>query len=161
MIIKGVLDEDFVNYKKTSMFICTAQCGGKCCIEAKVPMSICQNNKIRALTNILMPDIEICKRYLGNQITSAVVIGGLEPMEQKDEVLSLIKTLRIDFMCADDVVIYTGYYPHEVEDFITSASQFDNIIMKFGRFVPDRPHRFDEILGVTLASDNQWAVKIT
>jgi hypothetical protein len=35
-----------------------------------------------------------------------------------------------------------------------------NLIFKFGRFIPDRPHRFDEVLGVELASDNQFAVNL-
>jgi hypothetical protein len=34
------------------------------------------------------------------------------------------------------------------------------LIFKFGRFIPDRPHRFDEVLGVELASDNQFAVNL-
>ena len=34
MRVKTVVDEDFTNYKKPSMFIGTISCGGKCCIEA-------------------------------------------------------------------------------------------------------------------------------
>ena len=35
-----------------------------------------------------------------------------------------------------------------------------NIIIKFGRFIPNRPSRYDEVLGVELASDNQFAKRI-
>ena len=34
------------------------------------------------------------------------------------------------------------------------------VIIKFGRFIPNRPSRYDEVLGVTLASDNQFAMRV-
>jgi hypothetical protein len=37
---------------------------------------------------------------------------------------------------------------------------FKNIIIKFGRFVPNKPHHIDEVLGIELASDNQYAKRI-
>lgn len=42
MRVKTVVDEDFTNYKKPAMFIGTISCGGKCCIEAGIPLSVCQ-----------------------------------------------------------------------------------------------------------------------
>ena len=36
-----------------------------------------------------------------------------------------------------------------------------NIIIKFGRFVPMQQPHFDPILGVNLASDNQYAKQIS
>ena len=45
-----------------------------------------------------------------------------------------------------------------IVDFLKS---YKNIIIKFGRFIPnDKPHR-DTILGVNLASSNQYAKKIS
>ena len=35
-----------------------------------------------------------------------------------------------------------------------------NIIIKYGRFIPDSKSRYDNILGITLASDNQYAEEI-
>ena len=35
-----------------------------------------------------------------------------------------------------------------------------SIIIKFGRFIPNKPSRFDELLGVELASDNQYAMRL-
>ena len=40
-------------------------------------------------------------------------------------------------------------------------SYFDNIIIKFGRYIPNKQSHYDNILGVNLASDNQYAVKIS
>lgn len=42
MRVKTIVDEDFTNYKKPAMFIGTISCGGKCCIEAGIPLSVCQ-----------------------------------------------------------------------------------------------------------------------
>lgn len=64
-------------------------------------------------------------------------------------------------MCDDDVVIYTGYYPDEIKDALDVLKGFNNIIIKFGRYIPNRQSRYDEILGVTLASDNQYAERIS
>ena len=64
-------------------------------------------------------------------------------------------------MCNDDVVIYTGYYPDEIKDALDVLKGFKNIIIKFGRYIPNRQSRYDEILGVTLASDNQYAERIS
>lgn len=38
MRVKTIVDEDFTNYKKPAMFIGTISCGGKCCIEAGIPL---------------------------------------------------------------------------------------------------------------------------
>ena len=161
MRVKTIVDEDFVNYSKPSMFIGTISCGGKCCIEGGFPLSVCQNDGWRGNAPIDIRDEVIVKRYLQNQITHAIVLGGLEPMEQSDEVLALIKTLREDFGCHDDVVIYTGYYPDEVTAILDKLQVFDNIVVKFGRYVPNMKSRFDDVLGVNLASDNQYAVRIS
>lgn len=161
MRVKTIVDEDFVNYQKPAMFIGTISCGGKCCLEGGFPLSVCQNNGWRGSAPIDIRDEVIVKRYLQNQITHAIVLGGLEPMEQSDEVLALIKTLREDFDCHDDVVIYTGYYPDEVTAILDKLQAFDNIVVKFGRYVPNMKTRFDEVLGVHLASENQYAVRIS
>ena len=39
--------------------------------------------------------------------------------------------------------------------------KFKNIIVKFGRYVGGQQAHFDEVLGVYLASDNQFAEKIS
>lgn len=163
MRVKTIIDEDFVNYKKPSMFIGTISCGGKCCREANLPLSVCQNDELHKQPNIFVPDDIIIKRYLLNDITKAFVIGGLEPFEQTDEVIHFVSTLRSSFGIDDDVVIYTGYYPYEKEaqQAKNVLSGYKNIIIKWGRYVPDKPARFDEVLGISLVSDNQFAELIS
>ena len=157
MKIKYIIDENFQDYKKTSMMIAMCSCDWKCLKELNLDISICQNSQIAQQKNIEVSIESIIDRYLNNPITQAVVIGGLEPMLQFDEVLEFIKQFRQ--YSDDDIVIYTGYYPEEIQDKIKELIQYKNIIIKFGRYIPDKDKRFDEVLGIWLASDNQFAVK--
>lgn len=161
MRVKTIVDEDFINYKKPAMFIGTISCGGKCCLETSLPLSVCQNDGWRSCAPIHISTQELCQRYLGNPLTQAVVFGGLEPFEQFDEVLRFITIFRLNYGCSDDVVLYTGYTPEEVEKEVARLAQFPNIIIKFGRYRPDQSPHYDETLGVSLASDNQYAIKIS
>lgn len=160
MLVKTIIEEDFSNYKVPSMFIGTVSCGGKCCVETGIPISVCQNDEWRSKESINIDDEKICKRYVSNAITKAIVIGGLEPFEQFSEVCQLLNTLRNDYECNDDVVIYTGYYPEEIEYELEYLKFYGNIIVKFGRYIPNSNPRFDALLGVTLASENQYAKRI-
>ena len=99
-----IVDEDFVNYKIPSMFIATCQCDWKCCRDAGQDVSMCQNAVTAKQPDIVLPDDEIFRRYISNPITRAVVIGGLEPMLQADEVFELICYFRFRG-CQDDFVI--------------------------------------------------------
>ena len=38
---------------------------------------------------------------------------------------------------------------------------YKNIILKVGRYLPDYEKHFDEVLGVELASPNQYGIKIS
>ena len=155
--IKGIQDEDFVNYKKASMFIGFSSCSWKC--EKECGKKVCQNGTLATSPNIQVDVDMIVNRYLNNPITSAVCCGGLEPFDTWDELYELITKFRE--VTQDDIVIYTGYYKNEIENYINSLKQFSNIIIKFGRFIPDQVSHFDEVLGVTLASNNQYAEKIS
>lgn len=159
MRLKAVVAEDFLNYKKPSMFINTCFCDWKCCHEAGVSESICQNNSLIKQLTMDIPNDELINRYLSNDLSEAVVIGGLEPMLQFDELLGFVKAFREKTQ--DDVVVYTGYYPDEISDKVNVLSEYPNIVIKFGRYVPNKPSRYDEVLGVTLVSDNQFAKRIS
>ena len=160
MKIKGLQDEDFVNYKKPSMFIGTSMCDWKCCTEQCLDKSICQNSSLANSKTIDVSADEIYRRYINNPITKAVVIGGLEPMLQFSDVLDLVKIFR-DSDCNDDIVIYTGYYKEEIADKIPLLSKYKNIVIKYGRYIPGQEKHYDEVLGVYLISDNQYAEKIS
>lgn len=160
MRIKALVDEDFVNYKKPAMFIGSIICNWKCCAEQGFDNSMCQNSQLATSQTIEMPVDEIFHRYISNPITESVVIGGLEPFMQFDELLELISTFRKN-KCFDDIVIYTGYYPEELKIEISALKKYRNIVIKFGRYIPNHETHYDEVLGVYLASDNQFAERVS
>ena len=75
------------------------------------------------------------------------------------ELYYLCKYLR-DNGVDEDIIIYTGYYPEELNphDMLLIIS-LGSIIIKFGRYIPHSKPVFDKVLGVELISDNQFAVK--
>ena len=156
MKIRNLMDEDIVNYKKTAMFIATCYCDFKCCKELGLDICICQNSPIAKTDIVDMSNEKIIKRYLKNKLTKAIVFGGLEPFKQYDELIGFIRDFREK--SDDDVVIYTGYNKDEVN--LDELKKFKNIIIKFGRYIPGHKVHFDEVLGVNLASDNQYAEAI-
>lgn len=156
MKVKDIIDVDTVNYKKISMFIATSKCDFKC--DRECGKLVCQNSKLAKAPTIEIEDEKIIQRYLNNPITEAIVFGGLESFDTFEELYDFIKIFREK--SDDDIVIYTGYYPNEVTPQLKELSRYDNIIIKFGRFIPDRPHRYDELLGIELSSDNQFAKRV-
>ena len=159
MVIKGLIDEDFTNYKKPSMYIACPWCDFKCDKEAGC--AICQNSTLAHEPNIEISNIELISRYVKNPITKAIVFAGLEPFDSIDELYSLCWDIRQ--YTNDDIVIYTGYTEEEIKQ-ITNGRRFynlPNVIIKFGRFVPNQKSHYDEVLGVDLASPNQYARRIS
>lgn len=159
MLIKGLVDEDFINYKKPSMFIIFPFCSFKCENEAKV--HCCQNSNLARSPIIEISAENIIERYTSNKITKSIVCGGLEPMDSFDDLSQLLYSFRDK--SEDDFVIYTGYTKHECEEkgYLTQLSNFSNVIIKFGRYIPNSKSHYDEVLGVTLNSDGQYAEKIS
>ena len=156
MRVKNVIEEDFVNFKLPSMFISTSKCDFKC--DRECGEKVCQNSSLAAAPIFEIDDIKLIKKYLSNDITEAIVIGGLEPFDTFDEMYSFIWRFRQ--MSSDTIVIYTGYYPSEIAEQLKKLFKFKNIIIKFGRFIPNDKTRYDQVLGVTLASSNQFAQTI-
>lgn len=138
------------------MFIIFPYCSFKCDKEAGT--QVCQNMALAKEPIIDYPVENIVENYLNNPITSSIVLGGLEPFDSEEELFKLVAAVRKK--TNDDIVIYTGYNKSEIKDKINRLKKFKNIIVKFGRFIPNRESRYDEILGVTLSSDNQYAEKI-
>lgn len=153
MIIKQLLDEDFVNYKKPSMFIGFPSCTWKC--EMECGMRVCQNSTLAQASNIEISTSLLIERYINNPITKAVVCGGLEPMDSWEELQEFVLLFR--HQCKDEVVIYTGYKEEELQEKIEWLKLYSPIIIKFGRYIPNCESHYDPILGVTLASSNQYA----
>lgn len=159
MWLKGITDEDFVNYRVPSMFVATTTCDFKC--DRDCGRQICQNAELAHQDNIHTGDDYLINRYLKNPISKAIVFGGLEPFDQWQELFNFIQKLRMQYGCKDPVVIYTGYTEQEIDGQLRFLMSMPNIIVKFGRFIPDQQPHMDPVLGVNLASDNQYARQIS
>ena len=160
MVIKGIIDEDFVNYKKPAMVIEFPHCNFKC--DKECGRAVCQNSPLASEPNIEISDEKIIDRYLSNSITEAIICQGLEPLDTIVMLFLFIKEFR-EFS-NDDIVIYTGYNkeekrPQDLIKFI-KRNQYKNIIIKYGRYIPNQSPHYDEVLGVNLASDNQYAERL-
>jgi hypothetical protein len=159
MIIKGVADEVFQDYKKVSMLIEMPHCTFKCLKELNLPISICQNCELSNQKNIDFDINDLIDRYVNNDLTEAVIFAGLEPIDSFSDVLDFVDEFRK--VSNDEIVVYTGFDESEIYDKITLLSQYKNVVMKFGRFIPNQEPHYDETLGVNLASNNQYARRIS
>jgi len=160
MIIKFLEKEDFVNYKKCSMVIGFPYCTFKC--DKENGIQLCQNLPLCNQENRDVPLESIYKAYISDDLTKAIVCAGLEPLETSDDLFDLITYFR-NKGCEDEFVIYTGYTEQEVisEPKWERLFHFKNIIFKFGRFRPNEQPHYDEVLGINLASSNQYGKKIS
>ena len=172
MKIKGIIDECFNDYKKPSMYIAFPSCTFKC--DDLNQCKICQNSELVHEPDIDIEKKQIIQRYLHNPITEAIVLSGLEPFDSMLDLISFITCLRETYDCNDDIVIYTGYTEEELEsgsylgeseastlkNLYSYILRYPNIIIKFGRFIMnDEPH-YDEVLGISLNSSNQYAKQV-
>ena len=157
--IKEIRDEDFTSYKKPSMVIGFARCNWKC--EKECGMRVCQNGALAQAPDKIIGVKTIVNRYINNPITSAIIMAGLEPFDSEEDLRFLITYLRVSTQ--DDIVIYTGYTKEEIQDreIYKHLLNAKNIIIKFGRFIPNQQPHYDEVLGIKLASNNQYAEVIS
>ena len=156
-----IIFEDFINYKKACMTIEMPYCDFKC--NKDCGKNVCQNFELLNSKTISIDIDDLIERYLSNPITHSVCFQGLEPFykESYKEVYNLINTLRVKYNCNDDIIIYTGYTEEECikYGYIKPLMQLsdNNIIIKYGRFIPGHDPHLDDILKVKLSSDNQYA----
>lgn len=152
-----LIDESFAEYKLPHMLVAFPHCTFKC--DRENGNQVCQNWELAKAPRIAVEAEDVAARYVSNDLTKAVVFAGLEPFDSWQEMIGLIKAFRE--VTHDDIVIYTGYNATEIDPKITYLNlMFDNIIIKFGRYRPGQQKHFDEVLGVELASDNQYAKQI-
>lgn len=157
MKIKGIIDECIGDYKKTSMYIAMPYCSFKC--DKENGIKLCQNSQLINEPDIDVSYEDLISRYLQNPLTEAIIFSGLEPLDSSQDLNKFIKIFRL--FSDDDIVIYTGYTENEILTMFegTSLLKEKNIIIKCGRYRPNQSPHYDELLGIELASDNQYAVR--
>ena len=156
MILKGLIDTDFVNYKFPCMVLEFPFCSFKC--DKECGKRVCQNSTLANAPNIEINIDKIIERYVSNPITQAICFQGLEPFDSAIEMVGLVRKFRK--VTNDDIVIYTGYMEHEIKDLVDILRKYSNIIIKYGRYIPNQKSHLDEVLGVRLASNNQYAERL-
>ena len=95
--------------------------------------------------------------YSENPLTKAFCFQGLEPFDSFMDMADLIIFIRKHKQCNDPIIIYTGYNKGEDQVVEMFLSHYENIIVKWGRFIMGQEPHYDEVLGVNLASNNQYA----
>ena len=154
MKLKGIIDCDFTNYKLPVLTLEFPICSFKC--DVLNGCQVCQNGSLAAEPDIEVSGEQIWKLYEENPLTKAFCFQGLEPFDSFIDLIELIKFIRIEKQCDDPIIIYTGY--GQGEDYIVEQSlrHYHNLIIKWGRYVQNLESRYDEVLGVQLASNNQY-----
>ena len=158
MLVKDVIFCDLVNYKKPSMLIEFPVCKDFKC-DKECGKQVCQNAAMALEPSIPVLAQDLVKQYMEDDMCQAIVCQGLEPFDSWTDLYFFIQLLRKQ--TNDDIVIYTGYTEEEISNRVYLLDLFPNIIIKYGRYIPNQKPHYDEILGVNLASDNQYAKKIS
>lgn len=140
--------ETITDYRKSTLYLC----GYICTLGCKD----CFHNELKKNHPTTLSIEKLFTDYISTTSCDAILFSGLNWLEQIEELFVLIHYIRSNHI-NKDIVIYTGYDKHEISDKIAMLSKFDNIIIKYGRFDATLPPRYDDVLGITLASSNQWA----
>jgi pyruvate-formate lyase-activating enzyme len=143
------------NYKEISLYVplgvsCTWKCQNCCNVHYK--------NNTEYIEMTYKSLIELYKR---NKLVKALVISGLEPFDSFDSMYYLIYLFR-EKIKTDKIVIYSGYEYEEIEKKLNKLKILNdnNMIVKLGRYIPNKEKIFDKNLGIYLASNNQYSIKI-
>ena len=154
--LKGIIWEDMVNYKKISTTLMFPKCDFKC--DKENGTQLCQNRGLAAAASQTYNIDSIMETYLSNNLSEAIVLQGLEPLDSAPDLFTVAAALK-KYNITDDLVIYTGYNPEDnharVIDLILPEVP-GHLIVKWGRFKPNQLPHYDKVLGVNLASDNQY-----
>ena len=113
-------------------------------VLGNVGKELCQNSPLAKTTTKEIDVEKIVEEYMKNELTSAIVFGGLEWMDQFLELLECIEAFRENTL--DDIIIYTGYYKEEIPEHLMILKKFKNIIIKYGRYIPEQQPHFDKVL---------------
>lgn len=158
MKLKVILDETYGDFEKAAMLLVAPTCYQKCVG--------CQNLYLTNVRTKTYSDEYIVNRFLKNQFTEAIIIGGLEPLDDIDDVYSFVLNLLAMTYSANrpTLVIYTGYTLTELpelegwDEVETALKMYNKALVKFGRYIPNKPSVWSPELGVYLASNNQGVI---
>lgn len=159
MHLKGIIDYDIVNYKEPCLTLLFNHCDFKC--DKINKCQVCQNSALATEPDINISLQEIWGLYRQNPLTKGFCCQGLEPFDSEQELYDFIDFIRAGMQCNDTIIIYTGYGKSEISLQLDVLKNYKNIIIKYGRYLIGYEPHYDNVLGVKLASNNQYAEKIS
>ena len=153
--LKTVVQEDFTNYKVPVIHLAFPKCSFKC------GKGLCQNSALAQSQGISIDEQKLAEAYINNPITKGVCCAGLEPFDTPEDLKATIKAFRA--VTNDVIIVFTGYTEEELQSntIYQWLLTIPNITVKFGRYIPKQQPHYDEVLGVKLASNNQYAKQIS
>lgn len=158
MKLKGIIDCDFVNYKEPVLTLEFPKCDFKC--DKINKCKVCQNSALAREPDIDISFEKIWEMYEQNPLTKGFCCQGLEPFDSEYELLEFIDFIRAGMNCDDVIIIYTGYAKSEIMC-LDILMHYKNIIIKYGPYLTGYEPHYDKVLGVNLASNNQYGEKIS
>jgi hypothetical protein len=92
MLIKGIKDECLNDFKQIGTLIIFPNCNFKC--DHDCGRHICQNSHLAKEPVMEFPIAKIIKRHLESDFSTALICGGLEPLDSINDLYALIKEFR-------------------------------------------------------------------
>ena len=142
--------EVYNDYKKVGVLLATPTCNNNC--------KYCQNEYLKKKKPIEYDISEIFNFVKKNKLIKSFIFGGLDCMDSFDQTYDIIKEIRKKFDY--DIVLYTGKLKTDINLEIEKLKNFKGIIIKFGKYKKNKEKKYDELLGITLASNNQYSRRI-
>lgn len=158
MKLKGIIDYDTINYKEPVLTLEFPYCDFKC--DKINKCQVCQNSSLATEPDLNISLQEIWNLYKQNPLTKGFCCQGLEPFDSEQELLDFIDFIRSSMKCDDVIIIYTGYTRSELL-YLDILKNYKNIIIKYGPYLTGYEPHYDKVLGINLASNNQYGEKIS
>ena len=153
MKLKGIIDCDFTNYKEPVMTLEFPRCDFKC--DRLNGCKVCQNSQLAAEPDIDVSEYTLWDLYKSNPLTKGFCLQGLEPFDSEPSVLNFIDFIRAGMNISG--ILFEDNLNKDELQCLDIIQEYKNIIIKFGRYITGQQPHYDEVLGVNLASDNQYA----
>jgi len=146
MKLKNIIREDYLNYKKCSLYLAFSQC--------KLYCEDCFNFGLRDQENIIISAKTIIDWHSSNLFEEAIICSGLNPFDSFEDLEELVRECyKENYSC--DLIIFTGYEKKDIEDKIYTLTKIKHsdqkIIIKYGRYDKYQVESiYDDNLGIYL-----------
>ena len=152
MQLKKIEETKTLYNNELSLYLIASSCKWKC--------KICPNAHYSRFETVDIPNTDILQKFKSDDNLKAIVIGGLEPMDQMNDLRGFIFDARKFFEPGDrpKIVIYTGYEMDELNKMHYSGlaselMQYGNAMVIAGRNIWKTKKKFYLSINTYLTSD--------